>query len=865
MVGVRFKGNSSYNGATTKKKPFRIKLNEFVKSQKIDGTASFSLSNAWNDPSFVREKPYYELAAAAGLKAPRSNFAALYINDQYWGLYVLTEVVNGDFLKSFFGKGNDGGNLYKADIGASFSYLGEDPTPYKEYFEKQSNEVADDWTDLIELSKIIDQTSADQLPAKLEPLVDIDSVLTALALDNLTVNLDSYVSMGQNFYIYRRPSDKRWVWIPWDPSLAFGGLSQGLSTQQMKELALEYVTTGATFGGGFGAGGAGMPGDGGLPSGDTTAATQSARPLATKLWQVPQYKQRYREIYQHLVDSVLIPETLIARMNTLRNMIRPWVSMDTQKLVTMDQFEQAMTADSSSSAGSGGTPSFPTTPTNPDGGSTPPTGGVGQGGMGSAPGLQPFIEGRIIAVKALLAGKTPPTVAATPTSLLFAQAAGASAPATQTIALNFSDSSQTGTYTASSSHTWLTVSAPTGSLPASLTVTANGSALTVGTYTGAVTVKVAGATNSPLSIPVSLIVAKAPALVTSTSSLTFTAFASQGSSTNLPGNPGNPGNTATTQTFVVTSTSAAAKFTASIADATCSDFLSATPLTGTTPATISVSMKTTGLAAGTCTGTINLAAAGLASAAVKVTVTITSMPVPETASISAIVNGASYAAGAVAPGEIVTVYGSNFGTSTLVRGSFTNGKLATTLNGVQLTFDGVAAPLLYLQNGQLAAVVPFEVAGKTEPSVQISGRGQQSTALKQTVAAATPGIFTTNSSGSGQATAVNQTGTANGSGSPASRGSAVSVYLTGAGQLDPAGTSGAVATASAAQKIAATVTATIDGQPATVTYAGALPNSIQSMYRVDLLVPRAAASGNVPLLITIGGAATQAKVTLTVE
>jgi spore coat protein CotH len=111
VVGVRFKGNSSYRGATTMKKPFRIKLNEFTKGQKIDGMASFGLSNAWNDPSLVREKPYYEMAAAAGLAAPRSNFAALYINDEYWGLYVLGEIVNGDFLKSHFAKNDDTGNL----------------------------------------------------------------------------------------------------------------------------------------------------------------------------------------------------------------------------------------------------------------------------------------------------------------------------------------------------------------------------------------------------------------------------------------------------------------------------------------------------------------------------------------------------------------------------------------------------------------------------------------------------------------------------------------------------------------------------------------------------------------------------------
>ncbi len=374
----------------------------------------------------MREKAYYEFAAAAGLKSPRSGFAALYINDEYWGLYILTEVVNGDFLKTFFGKGEDGGNLYKADIGTTLNYLGEDPAPYKQFLEKQSNEEADDWSDVIALTKTLTQTPIEELPAALEPLVDIDSVLTALAVDNLTVNLDSYVGMGQNFYIYRRPSDSRWVWIPWDPSLAFGALAQGLSVQQMKELPLEWVATGG-FGGGGGIGG----GEG--------APAQITRPLATRLWEVPAYKERYRTIYKNLVDNVFFPANISSRMTVLRDMIRPLVEADTQKLVTQEQFEQAMTTDqtqapaanracrlsrrrqglrqhcpratwsasryaadfaarsasrSPRSARSPGLPGQPGQPGQPD-----------RGGMGAAPGITPFLEGRLESVKAQLANQ----------------------------------------------------------------------------------------------------------------------------------------------------------------------------------------------------------------------------------------------------------------------------------------------------------------------------------------------------------------------------------------------------------------------------------------------------------------------------
>ncbi|MBM3792900.1 MAG: hypothetical protein FJW31_02305 [Acidobacteria bacterium] len=143
-IGVRFKGNSTYSAARTQKKPFRLKLNEFVSGQKIEGIGSFSLSNGWNDPSFVREKLYYELANAIGIKAPRSHFAALTINGEYFGLYILTEVINGDFLKNHFSASEYKGNLYKGNLGSNFAYLGEDKAAYERVWEKQSNEGADD-------------------------------------------------------------------------------------------------------------------------------------------------------------------------------------------------------------------------------------------------------------------------------------------------------------------------------------------------------------------------------------------------------------------------------------------------------------------------------------------------------------------------------------------------------------------------------------------------------------------------------------------------------------------------------------------------------------------------------------------------
>lgn len=407
-IGVRFKGNSSYRGASTKKKPFRIKLNEFVKGQKIEGMASFNLNNGWNDPSMVREKAYYDIALAAGFPGPRLNYAALYVNGTYWGLYFLGEIVNGDFLENWYGKANSTGNLYKAELPATLEDKGDSKEAYRTMFEKQSNEEADDWSDLIQLIAVLNRTPDAQFASEIEKVLDVDSVLCALALDNLTVNLDSYAGMGQNYYLYKRPSDGKFQWILWDPSLAFGALSQGQTIEQMKALSVTWVVQAGQGGQGGAGGGVGGPGGG-------MGGFGGVRPLATKLWAVPKYKERYGQIYRWLVDYAWLPDQIVARMASLRTMIRPWVEKDTQKLNTLEQFDQAMTTDLAQTGfgGGGGFPGGGVPGGGMPGGGAPPPGGfpgggapgggVGAGpGGGGTPGLDAFIRAREVSVRSQL-------------------------------------------------------------------------------------------------------------------------------------------------------------------------------------------------------------------------------------------------------------------------------------------------------------------------------------------------------------------------------------------------------------------------------------------------------------------------------
>jgi uncharacterized protein (TIGR03437 family) len=90
-------------------------------------------------------------------------------------------------------------------------------------------------------------------------------------------------------------------------------------------------------------------------------------------------------------------------------------------------------------------------------------------------------------------------------------------------------------------------------------------------------------------------------------------------------------------------------------------------------------------------------------------------------SIKGVTNAASYAIGAVSPGELVTIFGTAIGPATAA-GATTDpatGKLATTIGGVQVLFNGTAVPMIYASSTQVSAVVPYEMSSVASPSVWI--------------------------------------------------------------------------------------------------------------------------------------------------
>jgi len=239
--------------------------------------------------------------------------------------------------------------------------------------------------------------------------------------------------------------------------------------------------------------------------------------------------------------------------------------------------------------------------------------------------------------------------------------------------------------------------------------------------------------------------------------------------------------------------------------------------------------------------------------------------VTPTPQIASVVNAASYANGTVSPGELVSIFGQQMGPPSLVNGVFDgSGRLFHYLSGVQVFFNDVSSPLVYVSNNQVSAIVPFGVTG---PQVQVSllGGSEWSNQLTVGLAQSNPGIFSVDGSGMGQIVAANQDGSYNSSTARAAKGSVITLYATGAGALDPNPADGSMTTGTPALT-ALPVTAQIDGQDAQVQYAGAAPGIVAGVIQVNIAVPAGARSGPADaIVLTIGGQTSQIGATIAVQ
>ncbi|WP_336787174.1 CotH kinase family protein [Paenibacillus sp. MMO-177] len=303
-VGIRAKGNLSLRSVVqmedSDRYSFKISFDEYV-NQTLGGISKINLNNNYSDASYMREFLTYELAEQMGLPTPKFSYVNVYVNDKLWGFYLAIEQVGNEYLNRNFG--NSYGALYKGIMGTGSDLLWID-------------DKLDSYPGLAQKSKssnndiLIDMLKELNSGTDLEKYINVDDALGYIALNVATMNMDSYLGGNkQNYYLYE---DKGvFSILPWDYNMAFGGMGM-------------------------------MGGGGGSSSLLIDEPTQSAvadRPLIAKLLAVDEYKEKYHEILQKIVDGYLSDSQFQARVNELNTMIASYVKADPSSFYTYEQYE----------------------------------------------------------------------------------------------------------------------------------------------------------------------------------------------------------------------------------------------------------------------------------------------------------------------------------------------------------------------------------------------------------------------------------------------------------------------------------------------------------------------------------------------
>lgn len=236
-VGLRFKGNSSYRmSANSLKRPLKIHMDKYNKKQSLHGRDKLNLSNAIFDSAFMKEKLAYELYESAGLATPGVGWANVTLTvagkTVPLGIYVVIEQVDKNFLEHHFGSHSRNSLLMKPEVG-QWAYLGDTAKVYASYDIKYGEENVQQFKQLGELIKLIEDSSDSEFESEIGKRFDLPHLAGYLAATSLLSSLDSYVASPHNYYLMLDKADGKMRILPWDLNESFGANTQGGSLEQI--------------------------------------------------------------------------------------------------------------------------------------------------------------------------------------------------------------------------------------------------------------------------------------------------------------------------------------------------------------------------------------------------------------------------------------------------------------------------------------------------------------------------------------------------------------------------------------------------------------------------------------------------------
>ena len=328
-AAVRYKGNGTYlRSQRSMKRPFKVDLDKFAKGASLAGRRTLNFANLAVDDSSMHDALGYELFRAAGVPAPRTAYARLFVTTNavppaYLGVYALVENIDDDFAAVKFGTRK--GIFFKPVTTELFSDLGDDWSVYDRIYDPKTKPTSEQKARVIAFAKLLSHADDATFAARAGDFIDVDEFARFLSVMVLLSSYDGFLNNGQNFYLWLGPDSGRFQFLPWDLDNAWGKFGMTGSATDRAQASISHPWMGR-------------------------------HRLLERMMQVPAFQDRYRKVLQELMATAFVPDRLHRRVDEMAALLRPALAEESPRKLA--RFETAVTAtrleDATDRGGGGG-------------------------------------------------------------------------------------------------------------------------------------------------------------------------------------------------------------------------------------------------------------------------------------------------------------------------------------------------------------------------------------------------------------------------------------------------------------------------------------------------------------------------------
>ncbi|MEV5397368.1 CotH kinase family protein [Streptomyces cellulosae] len=200
--------------------PWLVKIDEYIEGRAYQGEREISLRPGVDGQVPLNEALSLALTDESGQKAERYSFTRFTVNNRPTVTRLMVEAPDTEYAEEV----EDGnGVLYKARAGSSFTYRGDDPTEYESDFRQLNKKGSQDLEPVMRLIKWVDGATDEEFARDLDKYVDVESLASYVAAQNLLLNFDDMAGPGKNYLLWYDLDTKKFSVLGWDYNLTFSG------------------------------------------------------------------------------------------------------------------------------------------------------------------------------------------------------------------------------------------------------------------------------------------------------------------------------------------------------------------------------------------------------------------------------------------------------------------------------------------------------------------------------------------------------------------------------------------------------------------------------------------------------------------